>query len=87
MRAPDKAGHGIGQLQTRGEELRVEGARAVAAGEGYELGETALQMSIVLLSIALVARSRLIVYGAVALATAGALAALATAAGITLPSL
>lgn len=87
LRAPDKAGHGIGQLQTRGEELRVEGARAVAAGEGYELGETALQMSIVLLSIALVARSRLIVYGAVALATAGALAALATAAGITLPSI
>lgn len=87
LRGPDKAGHGIGQLQTRGEELRAEGAHAVAAGEGYEFGETALQMAIVLLSIALVARSRPIVYGAAALAALGALLALATAAGIALPSI
>ncbi len=86
LRRPDKSGHGIGQLQARGEELRAEGAHAVAAGEGYEIGETALQMAIVLLSIALVARSRPIVYGAAALAAVGALLALATAAGIALPS-
>ncbi len=86
LRGPDKAGHGIGQLQQRGDELRTEGAHAVAAGEGYELGETALQMAIVLLSIALVARSRPIVYGAAALAAVGALLALATAAGVALPS-
>lgn len=87
LRGPDKAGHGIGQLQERGDELRAEGAHAVAAGEGYELGETALQMAIVLLSIALVARSRPIVYGAAALAAIGVLLALATAAGIVLPSI
>lgn len=87
LRGPDKAGHGIGQLQERGDELRAEGAHAVAAGEGYELGETALQMAIVLLSIALVARSRPIVYGAAALAAIGVLLALATAAGIALPSI
>ena len=85
LRGPDKAGHGIGQLQARGDELQAEGARAVASGEGYELGETALQMAIVLLSIALVARSRPIVYGAAALAAVGVLLALATAAGIALP--
>jgi hypothetical protein len=71
LRQPDRAEHGIGQLQSKGEDLRREGKAAAAAGEGYELGETALQMAIVLLSIALVARSRPITYGAGALALAG----------------
>ena len=85
LRAPAKSGHGIGQLEARGNALQAERAQAVAAGEGYELGETALQMAIVLLSIALVARSRPIVWGAVGLALAGGLVALATAAGVALP--
>lgn len=71
LRQPDRAEHGIGQLQAKGEDLRREGKAAATAGEGYELGETALQMAIVLLSIALVARSRPITYGACALALAG----------------
>ncbi|MGI4878011.1 MAG: DUF4337 family protein [Janthinobacterium lividum] len=85
LRNPDKAGHGIGQLQARGSDLRREGTAAARSGEGYELGETALQMAIVLLSIALVARSRSIVVGAVLLAVLGIAVAVATAAGVALP--
>lgn len=84
LREPDKAQHGIDQLRKAGERLREEGTHAATAGEGYELGETALQMAIVLLSIALVARSRKIVWGAVLLAVIGIGAAAATYAGLTL---
>lgn len=84
LRAPDAAGHGIGQLQRKGEDLRREGAAAATAGEGYELGETALQLAIVLLSIALVARSRPIVFGACALAVAGVVIAVLAASGIAI---
>lgn len=84
LRAPDRARHGIGQLQTEGEELRRDGDAAASAGEGYELGETALQMAIVLLSIALVAQSRPIVYGACALALLGIAAALAARSGLSM---
>ncbi len=82
LRKPDRAGHGIGQLQVKGTALREEGIRAAAHGEGYELGETALQMAIVLLSIALVAQSRKILFGACCLAGLGILAAAATAIGL-----
>jgi hypothetical protein len=85
LRAPDKAGHGIGQLQAKGDDLRNDGMRAARAGEGYELGETALQLAIVLLSIALVARSRPIVFGACALAMIGIATAICTALGVMLP--
>jgi Domain of unknown function (DUF4337) len=85
LREPDRAGHGIVQLQNQGGQQREEGLRAAAHGEGYELAETALQMAIVLLSIALVARSRRIVVGAASLAAIGVISALATAAGMTLP--
>lgn len=85
LRAPDKAGHGIGQLQAKGDAVREEGAHAARAGEGYELGETALQLAIVLLSIALIARSRPIVVGATCLAAIGVVTAIATALGVTLP--
>lgn len=85
LRAPDAKGHGIGQLQAVGEKEREEGTRAATAGEGYELGETALQLAIVLLSIALIARSRAIVGGAAIFAVGGIVIAVATAAGIALP--
>lgn len=85
LRAPDAKGHGIGQLQAVGERQREEGTRAATAGEGYELGETALQLAIVLLSIALVARSRAIVGGAAIFAIAGIGIAALTAGGIALP--
>jgi hypothetical protein len=85
LREPDAAGHGIGQLKATGAALREEGRRAAVASEGYELGETALQMAIVLLSIALVARSRPLVGGAVLLAGTGVAVAVATAAGLVLP--
>ena len=85
LRSPDSAGHGIVQLQQTGEAQRRAGKRAAVAGEGYELGETALQLAIVLLSIALIAQSRAIVWGATLLAAFGTAIALATAAGLTLP--
>lgn len=85
LRAPDPVGHGIGQLQAKGDALREEGTHAARAGEGYELGETALQLAIVLLSIALIARSRPIVVGAACLAVIGVATAIATALGVTLP--
>ncbi len=85
LRGPDPAGHGISQLEATGKTEREAGERAAMAGEGYELGETALQMAIVLLSIALVARSRPIVVGAAILAIAGISVAAATASGLPLP--
>ena len=84
LRAPDAARHGIGQLQAEGDRLRLEGEKATSASEGYELGETALQMAIVLLSIALVARSKPIMYGAVTLSAAGVLMAILTKMGIAI---
>jgi len=85
LRAPDKSGHGIDQLREKGEELERENAVARRASEVYELGETALQVAIVLLSIAIVARSGAIVIGAVAFAALGVGLALVTRAGMALP--
>ena len=81
LRMPDKAGHGIAQLQPQADRLRDEGELASKKGEMYEFAETALQVAIVLLSMALVARSWAIVAGAASLAGIGALIALATVAG------
>jgi hypothetical protein len=83
LRTPDAAGHAIPQLEASGKRERAAGEHAAQAVEGYELGETALQMAIVLLSIALVARSRAIVGGALLLAGLGTAAALATVLGLT----
>lgn len=82
LRNPDKAGHGISQLQPAADRLRDEGERASRKGEWYEFAETALQVAIVLLSIALVARSWAIVAGAMSLAGLGALLAIITAIGL-----
>jgi hypothetical protein len=82
LRNPDKAGHGISQLQAQADRLREEGELASKKGEWYEFAETAMQVAIVLLSIALVARSWAIVVGATSLAGVGALLAAATAAGL-----
>jgi hypothetical protein len=82
LRNPDRAGHGISQLQPEADRLRDEGELASRKGEWYELAETALQVAIVLLSIALVARSWPIVGGAALLAGTGAILAAATAAGL-----
>lgn len=82
LRNPDKAGHGIVQLQAKADELRDEGEHSAKSGEWYELAETAMQVAIVLLSIALVARSAAIVAGAVSLASVGVVIALSTATGL-----
>lgn len=82
LRSPDKAGHGIVQLQAKADQLRDEGERSAKSGEWYELAETAMQVAIVLLSIALVARSTAIVIGAVSLASVGVIVAASTAAGL-----
>ena len=87
LRAPDSARHGIGQLQIEGDRLRRAGEVARSAGEGYELGETALQMAIVLLSIALLAKSKPILFGACGLAIAGIVIALLTKFGVAIPGL
>lgn len=81
LRNPDAAGHGIAQLQRTADELREQGEISSNRGEWYEFAETALQVAIVLLSIALVARSAAIVVGAIGLAGLGVLMALATAVG------
>ena len=82
LRNPDKAGHGISQLQPVADRLRDEGERASRSGEWYEFAETAMQVAIVLLSIALVARSWAIVAGAMSLAGLGVLLAITTAMGL-----
>ena len=82
LRNPDKAGHGISQLQPQADKLRDEGETASQKSERYELAETAMQVAIVLLSIALVARSWLIVGGASTCAGVGVLLGLATATGM-----
>lgn len=82
LRNPDNAGHGISQLQPQGDRLRDEGESASRKGEWYEFAETAMQVAIVLLSIALVARSWAIVIGAVSLASLGLVLALATGSGL-----
>lgn len=82
LRNPDPAGHGIVQLQRSADELRDEGEKAARKGEWYELAETALQVAIVLLSIALVAQSYAVVTGALSLASLGVLLSLATASGL-----
>ena len=81
LRDPDAAGHGIVQLQKTADQLRDEGEAASKSGEWFELAETAMQVSIVLLSIALVARSTAIVSGAAGLALVGVIIAAATAMG------
>ena len=87
LRAPDEAGHGIGQLQELGTKQRSEGTEAAAAGESYELGETGLQLAIVLLSIALIARSVLIATAASIFAVVGIALAVATHFGLAVPHL
>ena len=84
LRAPDAAGHGIGQLQEQGTTEREEGKKAAATGEAYELGETALQLAIVLSSIALVTRSIWIAGGAVVFAVLGIAVTIATRLGLSL---
>lgn len=84
LRNPDSAGHGIVQLQRTADQLRDQGEAASKKGEWYELAETAMQVAIVLLSIALVARSNSIVAGAAGLAGVGVIIAAATAAGLLL---
>jgi hypothetical protein len=82
LRQPDAAGHGIKQLQAEGTKERAEGERAAERNEGYEVGETALQMATVLLSIAMIARSKWITIGAVSVASAGIVTAIATGIGV-----
>lgn len=71
LERPDAKGHGIGQLQQAGDELTAEAARAGAAGERFEWAETALQMAIVLLSVAMIASSRAVAAGACFMAASG----------------
>lgn len=75
---PDAKRHGIGQLQATADTLEEDGVRAGEAGEHYEWAETALQMAIVLLSIAMIASSRLVAIGACVVAGSGLVLAVAT---------
>ena len=82
LRENDAAGHGIKQLQEAGAAQRNEGNSSASAGEKYELAETALQLAIVLLSIALIARSVWITLTASTFAVAGIALATATHFGV-----
>lgn len=84
LRAPSASGHGIGQLQEKGTAERDEGEKAALKGEAYELGETALQLAIVLSSIALVTRLFWIAGGAAIFAGLGMAVAVATRLGFSL---
>ena len=83
LRAPSNSGHGIGQLQEQGTKQHEEGLKASTKGEAYELGETGLQLAIVLLSIALIARSVWIAGAASIFAFAGIALAMATRFGVS----
>jgi hypothetical protein len=85
LRQPDAKGHGIGQLQQMGSDLRRQSNARAAASEGYELGETALQVAIVVLSIAMITMSTRIMWAASALAGCGVVLAVVTALGLHLP--
>ena len=78
LERPDAKGHGIGQLQASADKLTEEANEAGKAGEHYEWAETALQMAIVLLSIAMIASSRPVAWAAGLLAAAGVILAAAT---------
>ena len=82
LEQPDARHHGIGQLQEAAENFESAGTRAGELGERYEWAETALQMAIVLLSIAMIASSRLVAAGACMVAGCGFLLAAATYANI-----
>jgi hypothetical protein len=82
---PDAAGHGIGQLQAEGSRQRQLSNQRAIASEGYEFGETALQVAIVLLSIAMITASTRMLWVACAVAGCGTLLALLTALGLQLP--
>ena len=58
--------------------LTADGIKAGEAGEHYEWAETALQMAIVLLSIAMIASSRAVALGACLVAASGLVLASAT---------
>ncbi|MDP9056440.1 MAG: DUF4337 domain-containing protein, partial [Pseudomonadota bacterium] len=63
---------------------QISTARAIAS-EGYEFGETALQVAIVLLSIAMITMSTRVMWTAGILAGCGTVLALLTALGLQLP--
>ncbi|WP_293882017.1 DUF4337 family protein [Sphingomonas sp.] len=84
LRAPDKAGHGITQLQKSGEQQRETAEHSATIGEHYEISETALQMAIVLLSIALIGRSWVVASGASLIALSGIAFAILTKLGVIL---
>lgn len=78
LEQPDPKHHGIRQLQETADNFESAGVRAGEAGEHYEWAETALQMAIVLLSIAMIASSRFVAIGACVVAGSGLLLAAAT---------
>ena len=77
-------GHGIEQLQQKADKLREESRAAATRSEGLELGETALQLAIVLLSIALITQNWRLVAGACVMAGLGCLAAVLAMLGVAL---
>lgn len=85
LRQPDKSGHGIGQLQAEGSRQRQVSRERAIASEGYEFGETALQVAIVLLSIAMITSSSRLLWAAGILAGSGVALSLLTALGLQLP--
>ncbi len=82
---PDAAGHGMGQLRAEGSRQRQLSTAKAIASEGYEMGETALQVAIVMLSIAMITMSRQVMWMAGALAGCGLVLAGLTALGMQLP--
>ena len=84
LREPNDKGNSIPQLQEQGTKEHEEGMAAAKTGEAYEFAETGLQLAIVLLSIALIARSSMVAVTATIFALAGIGLALLTRFGFSL---
>ena len=71
-------------MRVTARQRQISTQKAIAS-EGYEFGETALQVAIVMLSIAMITASSRMMWTACLLAGAGVVLALLTAVGVPLP--
>ena len=81
MRLRHDTSAGIEQMTARSTQLRAQSQAAAARAGGLALGESALQLAILMLAVALVLDNRAVRRGAMALAGVGAAVALAAGLG------
>ncbi|MDE2301743.1 MAG: DUF4337 family protein [Sphingomonadales bacterium] len=84
LRQPDARGHGIDQLEDEGTRLRRRSTDLARASANYGLAESALQLAILLLAVAMAMNSARALRIAAAVAGGGVLVALLTLIGVRL---